>query len=115
MKITDPAKKELAKLLNDNQADGLMVVLQESCCGTSPVFQMVRFEEGDQPEEIADIKVLMDQPAKEAVEDVVIDLKDGELVVFNPVCGCGGGCGDHEDDHECCGGHDEGQGCCGNC
>lgn len=112
MKITEPALAELKKLLSDNGADGLEVVLQQTCCGVSPAFQMVRFDENDTPDDIEGVKILASDPqAKEAVADVIIDLQDGELVVFNPVCGCGG----HDHDHEgCCGGHDHNHegGCC---
>jgi len=116
MKITEPALAELKKLLSDNGADGLEVVLQQTCCGVSPAFQMVRFDENDKPEDVDGVMILADDPrAKESVKDVIIDLQNGELVVFNPVCGCGGH--DHGDDHECCGGHGHDHGddheCCG--
>lgn len=119
MKITEPALAELKKILAQNNADGLEVVLQQSCCGISPAFQMVRFDENDKPDDVEGILILASGDAKKAVEDVIIDLKDGELVVYNPVCGCGDGeCG-HDHDHEggCCGDHDHDHegGCCGGC
>lgn len=106
MKVTEPAKQALNQILTDNQADGLQVVLQQSCCGVSPVFQLVRFDAEDRPDDIDGIQILIDDEAREAVSEVIIDLKDGELVVYNPVCGCGSGCSHDDHDHQC------GSGCC---
>lgn len=108
MKITLPAQEALKQLFQENEADGLQVFFQQSCHGVMPVFQMVRFEEGDHPEDIDGIAVLVDEKAQKALEDIVIDLKDGELVLYG-VGGCGGcGCDDHDQTHE------EGS-CCGHC
>lgn len=40
MKITEEAKNVLNQVLAENNADGLLVTLQETCCGKNPVFQM---------------------------------------------------------------------------
>ena len=120
MKITEPALTELNNILIANGAEGLEVVLQQSCCGIVPAFQLVRFEEGDEPTDVQGIRILMDDDAKQVVENVIIDLQDGELIVLNQR---GGGCcghhGHHHDgeEHECCGhGHHhdgEEHECCG--
>ncbi len=108
MKITLPAQEVLKQLFQENEADGLQTFFQQSCHGVMPVFQMVRFEEGDHPENIDGIAVLIDEEAHSLVEDIVIDLKEGELVLYG-VHGCGD-CGCEGHDHS----HEEG-GCCGHC
>lgn len=109
MKITDAAKEVLTQILEENQADGLLVEIQETCCGKSPVFAIARFEEGDEPIDVDGIKMVVPDEAREDIENVVIELSDGELIVANAVCGCGGhghgGCGDHDHEGGCCGGH----------
>lgn len=104
MKITDEAVNVLNQVLDENNADGLLVTLHETCCGKSPVFQIAVFDENDPVEEIDGIKVSAGQDEKEVVDDMIIDLVNGELVVLNSVCGCGGGCSHDDHDHEggCC-------------
>lgn len=130
--ITNSAAEMLKNLIKENGADGLQAFMAQSCCSASPAFQMVRFEEGDQPEIINEIPVLMDDDVKGEIDQAIIDVADGELAVFLPAaggCGCGGHhhhdheeggcCGGHHHDHEeggCCGGHhhdDEEGSCCG--
>ena len=118
MKITEPALVELNNILSANGAEGLEVILQEGCCGVMPTFQLVRFDEGDQPEDIQGVKILMEGDAKDVVENVIIDLQDGELIVLSQRGGCCGHGHHHEHgDHECCGhGHHHEDGdheCCG--
>lgn len=116
--ITEPAVAELKKIMAENGADGLQAVLAQTCCSVSPVFQMVRFDEGDEPVEISGIKILMDDDTKAVVDEAIIDVQDGELMVFMPAQGggCCGGHGDHDHDGGCCSGHgdhDHDGGCCG--
>lgn len=107
MKITEEAKNVLNQVLEENNADGLLVSLQETCCGKSPVFQIAVFDENDPIEEIDGIKVSAGEDEKTVVEDMVIDLVNGELVVLNTVCGCGGECSHDHEGHEggCCSNH----------
>lgn len=108
MKITPSAKEALLQVFAENQADGLEAILQESCHGLMPVLQVVRFEEGDQPEMIDGIAVLMDENTKPALENLSIDLQDGELVLFGlQGCCCNEGCNCEADDSE--------EGCCNHC
>ena len=104
MKITEEAKKVLNQVLEENKADGLLVTLQETCCGKSPVFQIAVFDENDPKEEIDGIQVSAGEDEKAVIEDMVIDLVNGELVVLNTVCGCGDGCHHDHEGHEggCC-------------
>ena len=113
--ITDAAANVLKPMLEENHADGLMATLHQTCCSAAPVFQMVRYEEGDKPVEINGIKVLMDEDTAKYCDDAFVDLQNGELMVFAPAEGGGCGCGGHHD-HEggCCHGddHDHEGGCC---
>lgn len=112
MKITDEAKAALSELLAANEAEGLIAGVHETCCGKNPVFQMAVYEENDAPEEYNGIKVLLPDACRDAFEDLIIDVLNGELVVLNAVCGCGeGGCGSHDHEGGCCGSHEE-SGCC---
>lgn len=127
MKITEEGKKALEDIMAQTKADGLMVEMQESCCGFTPVFRLATFDENDKPEDVDGIKIVIPEAAKELTENLVIDLSHGELVVMNAGCGCGDGhghgedgcCGGghhhHEEGHECCGGHGHHEGgCCSN-
>lgn len=126
MKITDSARDALKNLLAENEADGLLVGIHETCCGKSPVFQLAVFDENDTPEVFNEISLVIPEPARDALDDLIIDEVNGELVVMSTAVepgGCCGGhghgeggcCGGHGHDHEeegCCGGHGE-VGCCG--
>ncbi|WP_305151159.1 hypothetical protein [uncultured Dubosiella sp.] len=113
MKITNEASPVLVQLLKEKKADGLMMEINETCCGKSPVFAIVVFDENDKPETIDGISVLIPEEQKELAEKIVIDLVNGELVVMAPEMEGGCNC-HHDEEHECCGhDHDHGEGCCG--
>lgn len=113
MKITDSAKEALLQVIEETQADGLRVAIQETCCGKSPVIGLDVYADQDQPEKINDISIVIPEEARDIAEGLEIDLVNGELVVLNTVCGCGGHdggcCGGHGEGHD----HDHGDGCCG--
>ncbi len=100
MKITNEAKPQIEQVLNDKNAQGLMMEVHESCCGKSPVFALVVFDENDNPELVNGIKVLIPEQYRDLAEKITIDLIDGELFVTGV------------EEHECCGHHDH-EGCCG--
>lgn len=105
MKITDEARDVLKQVFDENNANGLLVSIQETCCGKSPVFQVAILDDEDPKDEINGINVSAGKDEKEVIDDMIIDFVNGELVVLNSVCGCGdGGCGHHDHDHEggCC-------------
>ncbi|MCF0259145.1 MAG: hypothetical protein HUJ54_04735 [Erysipelotrichaceae bacterium] len=111
MKITNEAKAVLDEVFAENKADGLLVELHETCCGKSPVFQIAVFDENDRPFEVDGIKLVADQQARAAIEDLIIDFVNGDLVILSPAAegcggcsGCGGGCDEHDHHHEgsCC-------------
>lgn len=92
MKITDEAKSALQNVMKENNLDGLRVVIQETCCGKSPVVGFDIYEKEETPEIINEIPVVIEADAKDDVENVVIDLVNGELALLNTVCSCSGGC-----------------------
>lgn len=112
MRITDSAREVLQQALQETGAHGLRVAIQETCCGKSPVIGLDVYTEDDQPETINDINIVIPEEARDVVDGLEIDLVNGELVVLNTVCGCGGHeggcCGGHGESH-----HDHGEGCCG--
>lgn len=93
MKISDNAKEVLLQAFEENNADGLRVAIQETCCGKCPVIGLDVYNEEDAPEEINGIKIVIPEEAKPITDEIEIDLVNGELVILNTVCGCGGGCG----------------------
>lgn len=98
MKITDEAKSVLQNTMKENNLDGLRVVIQETCCGKSPVVGFDTYAQDETPEIINEIPVVIEEDAKEDIENVVIDLVNGELALLNTVCSCSGGCsGCHEE------------------
>lgn len=114
MKITDSARDALKQILAEQNADGLLVQIQETCCGKNPVFQLAAFDENDKPEEFNGIQMVIPEETADAVEDLIIDVINDELVVLNAVNG--GCCGGHGHEGGCCRGHDhedEDGGCCG--
>lgn len=116
MKITDTARDALKSLLAENEADGLLVGFHETCCGTPPLFQLAAFDENDTPETINEIGLVIPDEAKDALEDLIIDVVNDELVVMSTAVEAGGCCGHHgHGDGGCCGGHEhhEEEGCCG--
>ncbi len=83
MKITDEAKTMLQDLLTKNGGDCLTAILQETCCGTSLMFNLAKTAEGDQPEMINDVPVLMTEEAKQRAEAVTLSVQNGELAVMD--------------------------------
>lgn len=121
MKITDEARDVLKGVISENNADGLLVELTRTCCGEAPVFRFAAFDENDKPESINGIDIVVPENIGDALDDLIIDMVNGELVVMSSAaggCGCGGHedggcCGSHEEDGCCGGSHEEESGCCG--
>lgn len=115
MKISDNAREALKALIEENGADGLRAGIQETCCGKNPVIALDTFEEGEEPELFNEVPMVILPEAKGIMDQLEIDLVNGELVILSTVQGCGCGGHHHEEGHECCGGHhhEEGHECCG--
>lgn len=90
MRISDEAQTLIKKALDSSDYDSLAVVLKDSCCGTTVDFWLGNLEEGDEPEIINGIPVMMDAQVKERTENVILTVENGELVVRDegPPCGC---------------------------
>jgi len=83
MKITNDAKTMLQEVLTSNNCDCLKAMLQQSCCGTSLVFNMAKLEEGNEPTSINGIAVLMEEDVKQRAETVTIAVENGELAILD--------------------------------
>lgn len=89
MKITNEAKKMLEEVFVTNDCDCLKVMLQESCCGTSLVFNVSKMADGDEPRSINDVPVLMGADVEERAQTVTIAVKNGDLAIQDSVeSGC---------------------------
>lgn len=90
MKITNEAKAIISELLVSNDCDCLEVMQQETCCGTSIYFSLVKKDADEKTVSINGISVIMDDQAKERTETVTLSEKDGELFVQDdaPSCCC---------------------------
>lgn len=81
MKITNDAKKMLEEIFASNEGKCLKGSLQQSCCGTSLIFNLAKLEDGDDPDSINGISVLMEDSVKERAENITIAVKNGELTI----------------------------------
>ncbi len=90
MKITEEAKAIITKAFKSNDCDCLQAKLQQSCCGTSLVFTLTKFESGEEPITIDGISVLMDDETQERAKTVTITVENEKLVINDdkPSCSC---------------------------
>lgn len=101
MQITDEARDDLQRLIQENNAHGLRVVLEQTCCSKVPVVGLDLFNGEDAPVDINTIPVVFTDIPKEAAESLVLDKVDGQLVLMDTA--------EKEQDCSCCAG---GDGCC---
>lgn len=83
MKITDEAKVVLQDLLTANDSDCLKATVQQSCCGTSLVFNLAKTTEDDDPISINDILVLMTDEVQKRAESVTLTVQNEELALID--------------------------------
>ena len=90
MKITKEAKTIITEALKSNDCDCLQAKLQQSCCGTSLVFNLTKLEAGQTPITVDGVSVLMDNNTQERANTVTIAVEDGKLVIHDdkPSCCC---------------------------
>ncbi len=79
MIITDAAKPLVLEALEQNNADSLEVVVLRSCCSSSWVLGYRKLQEGDAPEFINGIPVIMDEAGRKWAEKVTLEVKSGLL------------------------------------
>ncbi len=83
MKITNDAKTMLQELFTSNNCNCLKAKVQQSCCGTSLVFNLAKLEDGSNATSINGISVLMEDDVKQRAETVTIAVEDGELAILD--------------------------------
>lgn len=88
MTITDEARDQLRPLIRDNHADGILAIWMNGACGRKPLFRLCVFEEGDQPETINDIPVLIPDDLKASLEDATLSWIQNHLILQNGRCHC---------------------------
>lgn len=96
MTITKEAKEALEQLFAQYGANGLRLEMQQSCCGSSPVIGIDILEEGE-GQLVDGVRFVCDKEHEPLMQDVILDVKDGELVVINldEGSGCSGCSGCH--------------------
>lgn len=96
MKVTDAARELLAKILKENDLDLVAVSLEEMDDGSVNLnVQLVKKEDvrTDLAFDVDGVSFVMTQDVREALEDIVFDVHEGELVF-------------HFEGDECCHHHD---------
>lgn len=88
MQITNEAKAAIESMMKNNGCDCLKVTMQRSCCGSSLMFEFGKLANERQAEVINGISVVFEGDAKASAESVIMDFKNGEIVVKNS----GGSC-----------------------
>lgn len=91
MIITDEARPLVLEALEQNNADSLEVAVLRSCCSSSWILGYRKLKEGDTPEIINGIPVIMDEEGKKWADNVTLEARDGELNLRDdnpPSCSC---------------------------
>ncbi|HBM74636.1 MAG TPA: adhesin [Clostridiaceae bacterium] len=90
MKITDKAKSIITEVMQENSCDCLMAKLQQSCCGTSLYFTLIKLGKGDKPATINGIPVVMDDKTAKRAETVTLAEENGKVIIQDdaPSCCC---------------------------
>lgn len=112
MEITNEAKEIIQNILKENDFEVLSMYTDGAGCSKSLSFDLLEKKNDVTYEEINGIFIIMDEETRDWTKELIIDAKEGNLVLHNPNGGCG--CGDHGHDHD----HDEEDGCggcCGGC
>lgn len=90
MTITDGAKEIINAALHQENADGIRLHTEKSCCGTSLQFELVTISTADYPETINGLSVLMDDETRAWTGTVTIDAQDGRLTLHDSASSCCG-------------------------
>lgn len=95
MQITDNAKVVLEQMLNEEGKNAVVFMIQ----GEGPNTQLAMdFAMVNEPDMIINgINVQMDYQTFVMLQDIILDFREGRLLIMNaapsPCGGCGGGCG----------------------
>ena len=88
MKITQEAKLLIMEGLASNDCDCLQVTLNQSCCGTSVSFSMVKLTADEKSVSINGISVMMDNKSRERTETVTLAVENGKLIIQDSASSC---------------------------
>lgn len=88
MKITEDAKSLIKAAFDFNDCDCLKVSQQQSCCGTSLQFELIKLQAGEKSVSIDGVPVMMDDQTQTRTEAVTLSAENGELTI--------------QDDRPCC-------------
>ncbi len=81
MKITNKAKPIIEKILEENNCDTLLVNIMQGCCGPSVFLTMGTLQGSEEVTNVNGVSVVFSPEAIERTKEVVIDEKDGKLVL----------------------------------
>lgn len=112
MKVTDTAKELLLGILKENSLDVVAVSLEEMDDGSVNLnVQLVKKEDVrmDLSFEVNGVTFVMTEDVREALQDIIFDVHEGELVFHFEEDEC---CHHHHGDGECCHHHHHEEGCC---
>lgn len=94
MQITDSAKTIILEMLEEEQKNGVTFFTEGQGCQTRLVMDYIAVTDGPT---INGIFVDMSEETSRLLEDIILDARDGRLVIRSnaPASGCGGcsGCG----------------------
>lgn len=88
MKITDGAKSLIMQAFISNDCDCLQVTQQQSCCGTSLNFELIKLKADDKTVSINGISVMMDNQTQARTETVTLAVENGELTLQDDSSSC---------------------------
>jgi hypothetical protein len=88
MKITDGAKSIIMEALASNECDCLQVTQQQSCCGTSLNFALIKLQADEIPVSINGVSVMMDNQTQVRAETVTLGAEKGELTLHDATQSC---------------------------
>lgn len=89
MKITDSAKVFIENIMKDNEGKILRISQTSSgCCGPNVNFALDDAKIEDQVQIINDIQVVIEPEAVPVLNNIILDLDEGNLVVLNEGSSC---------------------------
>ncbi len=89
MIISDKAKELIMNVLTSNDADAVRISTQNGGCSKSLSFDLVKKEEGVEPELINDVPTYLDDETREWTANIIIESDGQRLQLINPESACG--------------------------
>lgn len=89
MKITDSAKVYIQSIMKENRGKILRISQESSgCCGPNINLALDDAESNDHIQTINGIQIVMEPNAAPVLENITLDLNDGNLVIQNDGLSC---------------------------